>query len=61
MDETGAYFFTFLIYSLFWLHCTAYGILFPQSRIELGAIAIEVTSPNTWPARELPLLFLCQD
>ena len=47
MDETGAYFFTFFIYSLFWLHCTAYGILFPQSRIELGAIAVEVTSPNT--------------
>ena len=50
------YFFKFFIYSLFWLHCTAYGILVPQPRIEVGAIT--VTSPNNWTAREFPLLFI---
>ena len=52
------FFFQFFIYSLFWLHCTAYGILVPQPRIEVGAIAVKVTSPNNWTAREFPFIYL---
>ena len=42
---------------VFWLCCTACGILLPRPGIEPVPPAVEVQSPNHWTAREFPCNF----
>ena len=53
----------FLCYSffvclfVFWLRCTACGLLVPRPGIEPGPLAVRAQSPNHWTAREFPLCY----
>lgn len=40
----------------FWSHGVACGILVLRPRIEPGALAVSVPSPNPWTTREFPIL-----
>ena len=46
--------FYFSYYFLFWLHCTACGILIPQPEIKPMLPPLEVQRLNHWTAREVP-------
>ena len=39
---------------MFWLHCTACGILVPQSGIQPTSLAMEAPSLNHWTTRDVP-------
>ena len=41
-------------FSLFWLHCGAYGVLVPWLRVKPVLPAMEVQSPNRWATRAFP-------
>ena len=48
--------FIYIYLFIYWLHCTAYGILIPQPGIEPVSPTVEAWSPNHWTAREVPRL-----
>ena len=43
---------------LFWLHCSACGILVPRPGIESVAPAVKLPSPNHWTTGEFPFIDL---
>ena len=42
------------MFSFFWLHPMAYGILVPQPGIKLMPPSLEAQSLNPWTARKVP-------
>ena len=38
---------------IFWLHCTAYGLLVPQTGIKPTSLALEAQNLNHWNAKEV--------
>ena len=44
---------------LFWLYCTANGILVPQPGVECRPSAVKVLSPNDWTSRNSPKYDFC--
>lgn len=45
---------SWFILFIFWPHCMAYGILFPQPGIGSGSSAVKALSHNHWTTRDFP-------